>query len=340
MTVSISDIADALRWLWLVVGLVWIGYAWLHRVPYTRGLLGVIALIVLDWVLHAFADFAEQPNSNIPSDFAVYSVMILLAALVGLGAACLYARWRKMSVLTVLEAALVCVIVGGVGGRAYQVWTNWSYYSENTDLISDLSYGGFGIRGALILGLVALLIFAFVTHNSFWTLGDVAVIGLSLAQSIGWYGASLTHTQYGIPLDAAAPTGILAPLAQFVRAFGYNAVQDLPDAYNLIAFRIPLQVISALFFLGLFIFLIFTALNHPHDKGWIFALYLLVASLANFTFGFWRGDETLMWQGLRVDQWIDFILFLVGLALVGGHYLSRLQRRRVNLAQRRTLQHA
>ena len=118
MTVSLSDIADVLRWVWISCAIVWIAYAWLHHISYWRTLLGLGALLVLDWLLHAFADFAEQPNSNIPTDFALYSVMMLLAALAGLTAACLFARWRGMNVLIVIDAALLCTIAAGIGGRA------------------------------------------------------------------------------------------------------------------------------------------------------------------------------------------------------------------------------
>jgi phosphatidylglycerol---prolipoprotein diacylglyceryl transferase len=340
MTVALSDIADALRWLWLASGIIWIAYAWLHRIAYPRVLLGLAGLIALDWLLHTFADFAEQPNSTIPSDFALYSVMMLLAAIVGLIAACLYALWRRMDILTVIDPALVCVLAGALGGRAYQVWTNWNFYSENSDLITELSHGGFGFHGALVLGFIALLVFALITRNSFWKLADAAAVGLTLAASVGWYGASLTHMHYGIALDAPVPSGAFAGLSHIIRSFGYNFVQDLPDAYNLIAFRIPVQIFAAFFFLGLFLVLLLVARANPKHNGLLSTLYILLFSLASFIFGFWRGDETLMLNGLRVDQWIDMILFVIGIALAAGHYLSRLQRRRVNVVSRRIIQHA
>lgn len=334
MTVSLSEIADALRWLWLGLAVLWIAYSWLHRVAYLRALSGIVGLLVLDWLLHTFAGFAERPESNIPSDFALYSVVMLAAAFVGLLTASLFARWRRLDVVTVLEAGLVCVIAGGLGGRAYQVWTNWNYYSENTDLIADVSYGGFGIRGALLLGLLALLVFALLTRNSFWKLGDAAAVGLSIASSIGWYGAALTHAHYGIALDAPPPAGSFAPLAQFIRTFGYNFVQPLPDAYNLTAFRVPIQMIASLFYLALFLLLLNVARTNLKRHGLLLAWFLTLSGLGGFILGFWRGDETLFWNGLRVDQWIDLAVAVVGLALVWLHS------GRAHISQRRILQHA
>lgn len=333
MSVSLSEIADALRWLWIFCGIVWLAYAWLHRVAYTRALLGVLALVGLDWLLHVFADFAEQPNSNIPSDFALYSVIMLLAGMVGLGAACLFARWRGMNMLTMIDAALVGVIAGGIGGRAYHVWLNWDYYVENPDLITELAHGGFGIRGALVVGFLAVFLFALVTHNSFWKLADAAAIGVTLAQSIGWYGAALTHTHYGIALDAPPPSGMFAALASVIRNFGYNFAQALPDAYNLIAFRIPLQMFAALFFLALFVVLLLRARANP-QSGAVFVAYWIAVSLAHFLFGFWRGEETWVWNTLRIDQWFDLLSLLFALAF------ALLHAARGNVSSRRMLQHA
>lgn len=334
MTVSLQDLVDSFRWLLIGCGIAWLAYAWLHHIEYRRVVLGLLALLALDWGLHALADIAETPGSIIPGDFALYSLTILLAAIAGVTAACLYARWRGLNVLTVIDAALVCVVAGAIGGRLDQVLTNWNYYAEQTEVIADLSQGGFGIRGALIAGFLALFLFALLTHNSFWRLADAAAIGLALAQSIGWFGAYLTHVYYGIALDAPAVSGILAPLAQMIRSFGYNFVQDLPDTYNLVAFRIPVQLLSALFYLSLFIALLLAARARPTRIGLLFALYIVLSALANFLFGFWRGDEALQWNGLRADQWIDMGILLFGTALL------LLQRERPIFFERRNLQHA
>jgi phosphatidylglycerol:prolipoprotein diacylglycerol transferase len=343
MTVAASEIADALRWVWIVAGAAWIVYAWLHRVEYTRVLLGLVGLVALDGVLHFIADFVERPDSNSPSDFALYALVMLVAACAGLGAAWLYARWRGMNVTTVIAAALVCVIAGGIAGRAYHVWMNWNYYAENADTIADLAQGGFGMRGALTAGLVALFLFARITKNSFWQLGDAAALGLALASSIGWYGAYSTHMHYGIAIDDTfASSNVFAPLAQSVRGFGFNFVQDLPDAYNVIALRVPVQLMASIFFMALFLILLYVALrekSRAHD-GSAFVTYLTLASAAGFVFGFWRGDSTLMWNGLRADQWADVALLVLALALAGGRKWSALHRTRAPQSASKVIQPA
>ena len=334
MTLAASQIADALRWVWLGVGAAWIVYAWRQRIEYRIVLWSLVGLVALDWLVHWIADFVERPNSGLPSDFALYSLMMLSAAAAGLLVACAYARWRGTSLTALSGAALFCIIAGAVAGRAQYVWMNWDYFAENTDLINDLSVGGMSWRGAFIIGLVALILCAFLFRQSFWQLADAAALGLALASSIAWYGAHLTHLYYGISIEAAPPApGIAAAVTTNVRAFGFNFVQDLPDAYNVIALRIPVQLISSLFFITLFMILLNVALrekSRSHD-GSTFLVYLTAASAASFLFGFWRGDATWVWNGLRADQWLDLALLL--LALVLGSVRKRAVRQHARATQ-------
>lgn len=343
MTVAASEIADALRWVWVIIAAVWIGCAWLYRVPYTRVLRGLVALVALDIALHWLGDFVERPHSNLPSDFSLYSLVTLSAAVAGLCVACAYARWRGMDLTLLLAAAAVCVIAGVVAGRAQYVWLNWNYYTENADVITDFSQGGFALRGALLAGFPALLLFALVTRSSFWQLADAAALGIALASSIGWYGAHLTHFYYGIAIGDALPSAnLFAPLAHSVRGFAFQFVQDLPDAYNVIALRIPVQLIASIFYMVLFFIVLAVALrekSRAHD-GSAFVTELALASAAGFVFGFWRGDATLLWNGLRADQWIDLALFIFALALAGGRRWFALQRARARQALPKGMQPA
>lgn len=343
MTVAASEIADALRWVWVLFAALWIGYAWLNRVPYTRVLWGLGALLALELALHWLADFAERPNSNLPSDFSLYTLVILSAASAGLCVACAYARWRGMDLTLALTAALVCVIAGVVAGRAQHVWLNWNYYVENSDVIADLSQGGLALRGGLMAGFLALLLFALVTRNSFWQLADAAALGIALASSIGWYGAHLTHFYSGIAIDdALAPAGVFEPFAQGARGFAFQFVQDLPDAYNVIALRIPVQLMASIIFMLLFLIVLAVARrekSRAHD-GSAFVIFLALAAAAGLGLGFWRGDATLMWNGLRADQCFDLALLVFALALAGARGWRVLRRARAPQSADKVMQSA
>jgi prolipoprotein diacylglyceryltransferase len=316
MTVDLGDLADALRWLLLLAGLVWIAYAWLRRIEYRRAVLALAGLVVVDFLAHAFADWAARPDSGIPSDFSVFSLFILLAAVVGLAAAYLYSRSVGLGLAPLLDATLVAVIFGGIGARAYHIITHWDYYSQNTDDITNLAQGGMGLRGALVLGLIALLLFALLRRVSFWKIADAGALGLALAQGIGWYGAHLIGANYGVVSDAA----LVLPFG----ATGGTVVglaQDLPDVYGIVAPRVPVQMMAVAFFFALFLALAWMSWRWRPDEGMVFLSYLIISALGGFALGYLRADESLSWNGWRLDQWVDLLLAGVGLVALGVRVL-------------------
>jgi phosphatidylglycerol:prolipoprotein diacylglycerol transferase len=308
MTVDLYDLADALRWLLVIAGLGWIAYAWLRRIEYRRAVSVLAGLVVVDFFAHALAAFAARPNSGIPTDFSVFSLFILLGTALGLVAAYLYSRRAGLALSALLDAALVAVIFGGIGARVYHVLTHWDYYSQNTDDITNLAQGGMGMRGALVLGLLAVLLFARIRRVSFWKLADAGAVGLALAQSIGWYGAHLVGANYGVVSDAAlalpfgTPAGLLVGLAQ-----------DLPDVYGIVAPRVPVQLIAVAFFFVLFLGLVWMGWRLRPGAGFVFLSYLIIAAAGGFALGYWRADESLNWNGWRMDQWVDLLLAGIGL---------------------------
>ncbi len=286
MTVDWFDLAAALRWLVLFAGLGWMVYAWWQRIEYRRAVLGLVALAAVDFLAQAWAGFASRPDSELPADFSVYSVLILLAGLLGLAVTLWSARRRGLALAPVLDAALVVVLFGGLGARAYHVLTHWDYYAQNSDQLWNLAQGGMGLRGGLLLGLCALALYARLRRMSFWALGDAGALGLALAESIGWFGAGLVGANYGIVSDVS-----------FAR--------DLPDVYGIIEPRIPVQLIGSALFFVLFIGLARWGRSRRAQPGALLLAFLALASLGNLALDFARGDETLIWNGWRIDVWVD-----------------------------------
>lgn len=312
MTVDLIDLADGLRWLLVLAAIVWIAYAWLRRIDYRSAVLVLAGIAAIDFLAHAFAAWAERPDSGIPTDFSIYSLVILAAAAAGLLVAYLVSRRAGMKVALLLDATLVAVIFAAIGARAYHVIAHWDYYSQNTGNITNLAQGGMGFIGALALGLVALLVFAVIRRVSFWQLADAGAIGLALAQSIGWYGAHLVGANYGAVSDAALVLPIGPPGGTLV-----GLAQDLPDVYGIVAPRVPVQLIAMSFFFILFLLLIWISGRWRVGDGIVFLSFLIMSALGGFGLGFLRADETLMWNGWRIDQWMDLTLAGMGLVVLG-----------------------
>jgi len=127
-----------------------------------------------------------------------YSVVWFLAMLVG-G----FAIWRRARDLHFEEEALfdaLLIILGWmlVGARLGQIWVHWPEYSfEPLKYIDLLGRPGFWFEGGLIAGIIAALIQAKQRRWEKYTLGDVLIPGLVIAQAILAFGAFLNGSGAG-----------------------------------------------------------------------------------------------------------------------------------------------
>jgi phosphatidylglycerol:prolipoprotein diacylglycerol transferase len=237
-------------------------------------------------------------------ELPLYTALVGLGIAVGLFTAYLYlrARSRRLSRLDLfLDGALLALAAGWIGARAYHVMMRWDYYQIRPEEIAPLSGigegnmpGGLGMRGALLLGLAAVALYAAARRLSFWHLSDAAALGLAVGQAIGWAGALAQGANYGIVSDS-------------------RLAIELPDLYGLIAPRFPLQHVEILLYAAVFLVLVALAAQN-RSPGTLFFVYLVAVSLSNAALGFQRGDETAYWGVLRIDQIVDAAVAAVALA--------------------------
>ncbi len=297
MTVDVYFLAGVLRACLILAGLAWAVYAWWNHVDYRRAVAVLLAFCATDLVAQQIAFYANLTHSDIPSDFSVYTLSILLGALLGLGLALLYARRAGLARAAVLDAGIIVLIAGGIGARVYYLLMHWDYYGEKSADLWNLAKGGMGLRGGLIVGLLVLAVFAVLRRESFWHLADAGALGLALAESLGWYGSGLIGANYGVVSEAR-----WAP--------------ELPDLYGIIAPRVPVQMIAALFYFVLFCVLALWAWSSQPRAGSLFVAFLIISAGAMFVLGFVRADETAMWKGWRIDQWVDLVLVGLGFGIL------------------------
>lgn len=137
--------------------------------------------------------------------------MSLYGALIGLGiviaayvaAKLLESRGEDGNV--VWDGLWWMLIPGVIGARAYHVIDQWSYYSENWKLISQVWLGGMGIFGGILGGVLGLFVFSVLysrkqerkAEEVFFALADVVVMGAVLAQALGRWGNYFNGELYG-----------------------------------------------------------------------------------------------------------------------------------------------
>jgi len=79
------------------------------------------------------------------------------------------------------------------GARIYHVFDYWSFYSQNPTHILNIRAGGLGIIGAILTGIIYVLIYSKKFHHSFLKISDIFFKILPLAQSISRFGNYFNH---------------------------------------------------------------------------------------------------------------------------------------------------
>ena len=243
---------------------------------------------------------------------SAYTALVDLGIVLGLLVTSLLARCRKADLWGTVDAVLVVLVCGAIGGRLAYVALHWPYFSSHLREAFYLWRGGLAFQGAFLGGVVGLLAYSFRYRWSFWRLADLLVPGLALGQAIGWAGCLLSGCAYGLPARGA---------------WAY----ELPDLYGITVFRFPTQAVMSGLSLLIFILLILLVwrISRPFP-GLIALIYLLLYSLGGFILEFTRGDETLYLGLLRWSQIVEAGEFLGALLLL-GYLWKRAQRREERL---------
>ena len=166
---------------------------------------------------------------------------------------------------TIIDLAPYLIIFGIIGARLYYCLLNYDFYLKFPTEILAIRHGGISIHGAILGGLIGLIIFAKRRKLSILKLCDVSAIGLALAQSIGRWGNFFNSEAFG------APTNLPWKL--------YIAPQYRPIPYTNESYFHPTFLYESILDFILFLLLYFVVKNNKQRKdGNIALLYLIIYS--------------------------------------------------------------
>ncbi len=196
-----------------------------------------------------------------------YSLIVMLAVAVGFWFVIRETRRKGFAKETVYDLA-VWVIIGGLfGARLFHVIDHWSdVFSKDPLQIFAVWEGGLAIWGALVGGLIPMVVFA---RQKRWNLGrmlDAFAPGVVLGQAIGRFACIITGDSVGKP--TSGPFGL-----------AYTS----PDAMapELGVFYTPTPVYEIL--MNAFIFgVIWRLRKRSMPDGALFLLYLSLYSIGRF----------------------------------------------------------
>jgi len=286
-----------------------------------------------------------------------YGIFIVLGIFAGLLVTRQLAKHLNISTDEVYNLVFYLVIFGLLGARLYAIMLDWPYYFSHPGEMIAVWHGGLAIHGAIIGGLVTLLIYTFpltlrqtqgdtelverVTpalsrqgrgrDRDFWLWADILAVGLPLAQAVGRWGNYFNQEVFGLPTNL--PWGI--PIQFQNRPAEYLAQ---PYFHPVFLYESVLDGLNFLMLLSLFLWV---GRNNPasakasagkqesrikNQGGVVFLLYLINYSVIRILMEFLRLDSTPAVFGLR---WPVLVSGLVIMASLGFLWRFKLTGRRL-----------
>ncbi len=223
---------------------------------------------------------------------AMYGITMALGILSGLLVASWTAKKTGQDPDDYTNIALLGIVLGLLGARAYYVIFSWDYYSRHPGEILDFRGGGLALYGSLIGAFLAVLIYCKRKKLSIPLILDTACLGMVTGQIIGRWGNFFNREAFGEYTDN------LLAMRLPVSAVRADEVTDLMwEHAEVIGTETYIQVhptflYESLWNLGVLVILMTITLRKMKKfDGEIFLMYLLLYGIGRF----WI-------EGLRTDQ--------------------------------------
>lgn len=207
-----------------------------------------------------------------------------------------------------VKAGIWALLGALAGGRLAFVILNWQYFRNYPIQILQVNLGGLSWPGALIGGLIALALYARASNQPFPDLADSLVPLLACLSLTAWLGCWWDGCAYGV--NTSSFLGVPAA-----------------DEWGQVENRYPIQLIGAVFTLGLFWSSERAVRRNNFKPGTLSCLGLLNLALITFGLSLLRVDPALSWQGLRLDAWAA--LAIAGMGLVSLFILYGRRKKKV-----------
>jgi len=228
-----------------------------------------------------------------------YRTVMVAGLILGTALAVLIGRRRGMVALAVADGVLAAALGGLLVGRAVYVAANWLYFRDHLEGAAALWRGGLSAPGALVGGVVGVLILCRLRRDDPRPLLDTLAPAAALLAVCAWLGCLKAGCSCG--LEVRPDQGILWELSA-----------ELPDLYGLRAPRVAVQALGAAWS-GVTL----AAVLLVGRRGRPFPLWLSLHAAGDLGLGFLRGDLLpSAVVGLAGVQTADLLLALAGLALL------------------------
>lgn len=212
----------------------------------------------------------------------------------------------------VVDVWLAGIAGGLVLARAGHVVLHWDYFRDHQPEITQITAGGLDWHGAFFGALFGVLVAGWLRGFDLSRLLGASAPVLAIMAFAGWWGCGTTHCAYGAEVDTLAN-------------YPGWLVWERHDIFNIIAPRYRTQQLGMAWALILLLLWWWMARRDVFAVQQDRRLWLLLALLGAgmFGIGFLRGDDVIMWAGMRGDYWFDIATTGAAVALLALRSFQR-----------------
>ena len=264
-----------------------------------------------------------------------YGLLIALSVLIGLNLSSYLAKQRGMRSGVIADLMPFLVLSSVIGARIYYVtfeWRNYSGLNFWTSInLSGLSIpipsafeiwgGGIAIHGALIAGVISVILFCSFRKQPLFDVLDVLVPSVALGQAIGRWGNFFNNEAFGLPTNL--PWKLFIPSIYRPALFSNTSYFHPTFLYESICNLIIFSLLIILFKYG-------KQRRIRLPSGALTYIYLVTYSLCRFWIEGLRTDPLCLGAlpplcegGIRVAQIMSLALLTTGLIGLWWTYLHR-----------------
>lgn len=221
----------------------------------------------------------------------MYGVMITLGIIAGIALAFWSFKKRGINTDNIINIALIAIPCAILGARIYYC----AFYDKVYDFVSFINIlnGGLAVYGAIIGGVIAVVVYCLIKKLNFLDVADVLVPSLAIGQCLGRIGCYFGGCCYGQETDFHVfPFAVEIDGSWRLATFFYESFATLIICIVLIVM-----------------------IRKIKQKGFVFASYFLLYGIARFFIEGVRGDS-LYFLGMRVSQLLSAVLIICALALI------------------------
>ena len=246
--------------------------------------------------------FIPSPSNGIvhigPIPLHAYGLMLAIGVLVATKVA--ETRWTRTGHdASDFNGVVVPVVIAGViGARIYHLFTGYSWSSGGVIGAFEIWKGGLSIWGAVLGGMMAVLVMSRRRGIDGIALMDAIAPGVVLAQAIGRWGNYFNQELFGRP--TTLPWGLKIDVAHRPAGFEHSATFH------------PTFLYESLWCLFVFGTILFVERTRGLKRGQAFALYIAMYTFGRIWFEALRIDDATRVFGVRFNLMLSIALCVFG----------------------------